>query len=261
MFLVYNRATVSIQVDFTDITLSEQSRELLLKIEKRFNEVRKKRPLTTDELKAVRKWFNITYTYHSNAIEGNTLTLEETRLVLEDGITVGGKPLREIFEATNHLHVLDDLYEDIHSKQPLTEKRVLFYHSRLLANIEESAGKYRNIQVFVTGSEEVLPLSEEVPPLMKKMFQWYTNSRHDPIIKGILLHWYFVKIHPFLDGNGRIARFLLNYELLRTEMFPVIIPIVRRSEYIASIKEQDKFILCMLDIIHENGKDYERMLT
>ncbi len=248
-------------MQINDITLSTQQQDLLKKIRHCFDDLQKKRPLTEGELAEIKKWFDVAYTYHSNAIEGNTLTLEETRLILEDGITIGGKQLREIFEAKNHQKTLQVLYDDIKHNIPLSEERVLFFHANLLDNIaEDSLGQYRKVQVYISGSEEKLPHADTVPDLMRELFRWYERSTHDPIIKGILLHYYFVKIHPFLDGNGRIARFLLNHELLQAKMFPVIIPLIRRAEYIASIKNKERFVDVMLDIVHVNAEDYLRMV-
>jgi len=248
-------------MQFSDISLTEKQKKLLAKIDQCFSEIQKRRPLSSAELNAIKKWFDVAYTYHSNAIEGNTLTLEETRLILEDGITVGGKQLREIFEAKNHQKTLNFIYDDLKKNTALSEQRIRFFHSQLLENIaEDSLGEYREIQVYITGSEEKLPLADDVPKLMRDLFRWHAKTKHDPVIKGILLHYYFVKIHPFLDGNGRIARFLLNQELLKAQMFPVIIPIIRRAEYIASLKNSEDFVDFMLDIVYVNADDYLRMI-
>lgn len=241
--------------------ISLKSKELLQKIENIILQIQKKRPLTQDELKEMQKSFIVSYTYHTNALEGNTLTLQETKLIIEDGITIGGKPLREIFEASNHKKTLLNLYATIDRNIEFTENILLEWHKILMENILEYSGEYRKIQVYISGSEEKLPTAVEIPKLMNTFFTEYSKkSTENTILNAIWLHWNIAKIHPFLDGNGRIARLLLNSELIKNKMFPVIIPIIRRSEYIVSFSNFSNHIELMLDIIHENAKDYKRMI-
>lgn len=237
--------------------------ELLEKIQGNKKILDAKRPLTQSEIKAIRKWFDVTYTYHTNAIEGNTLTLGETRMILEDGLTVGGKQVKEIFEAKNHKKALDLLFAIVSGKEDLSEEIICDLHKKLLLDInDENAGNYRKIRVYITGSEELPPSAKKVPKLMKEFLKWYSNNKGKIDISELaaLVHYKFVKIHPFIDGNGRIARLLVNLILLKNGYPPIIIPIIRRQEYIEAIKKgEENFTLFMLDIINVNLEDYLRM--
>ena len=238
-------------------------KDLLKKIEENKKKLDAKRPLTEGEIKAIRKWFDVSYTYHSNAIEGNTLTLGETRMILEDGLTVGGKQVKEILEAKNHQQALNLLFEIVKNKKDFSEEIIRDLHKKLLLGIDgENAGRWRKIQVYITGSEELPPPAEKVSRLMEEFIKWYNDYKDEINILelAILVHYKLVKIHPFIDGNGRMARLLLNLILLRGGYPPVIIPIIKRQEYIEAIKKgEDDFTAFMLEIINVNLEDYLRM--
>ncbi|MEA1936576.1 MAG: Fic family protein [Patescibacteria group bacterium] len=240
-------------------------KEILKKIEENKKKLDLKRPLSDGEIKAIRKWFDVSYTYHSNAIEGNTLTLGETRMILEDGLTVGGKQVKEILEAKNHKEALDLLFKVARNKENLSEKIICDLHKKLLLDIDDkNAGCYRQIQVYITGSEELPPSVQKVPELMKEFVEWYCNSKDkvNVLELAILVHYKLVKIHPFIDGNGRMARLLLNLILLQEGYPPIIVPIIKRQEYIKAIqKGESEFIIFMLDIINVNLEDYLRMVN
>ncbi len=223
------------------------------------------RPLSKSELKELQKWYEVTYTYHSNAIEGNTLTLAETKIVVEDGLTVGGHSVREILEAKNHKEAVGELINIVKRKKDLSENLILKLHKILIRGIDDkNAGKYRKIQVYITGEEKKLPSAFRVPSLMKKLFIWYNNNRNMKVVRlAAEFHYRFVKIHPFIDGNGRIARLLANLILMRAGYPLIIIPIVRRMEYINALKSttsKKKFINFFAKIVLENMKDYLRMI-
>lgn len=226
--------------------------------------LQRRRPLNEGELRELRKWYDVSYTYHSNAIEGNSLTLGETKIIIEEGLTIGGKPLKEILEVKNHKHVLDQVFDLVKSHIPLTEKMLTELHRGLLYDIDsENAGVYRRIQVYISGSEEPLPKSGDVPGLMKELFAWYEreSKKSHPCVLAAELHYRFVKIHPFVDGNGRIARFLVNIVLLQNNFPPMIVPVVRRAEYIQNIQKGElAFTEFMLSAIKESLKDYLRMI-
>ena len=239
-------------------------KELLEKISKNKKVLDSKRPLSQGEIKAVRKWFDVSYTYHTNAIEGNTLTLGETRMILEDGLTVGGKQVKEILEVKSHQQALNLLFEIVKNKKDFSEEVICALHQKLLLGIDdENAGRYRKIQVYITGSEELPPPAKKVPELMREFIKWsddYKNKINN-LELAILVHYKFVKIHPFIDGNGRIARLLLNLILLKNSYPPVIIPVIKRQEYIKSIqKGEEDFMVLMLEIINSNLEDYLRMI-
>jgi Fic family protein len=224
------------------------------------------RPLTKSELAELHKWYAVTYTYHSNALEGNTLTLGETKLVVEDGITVGGHPLREILEAKNHKEVIEDIIALVQKKQPITEAVIKKLHKVLIKEIDnETAGKYRKIQVYISGEEVLPPPSNKVTALMKEFWTWFeSQTKIDPVLFAAKAHYRFVKIHPFTDGNGRIARILSNLILMRAGYPLVIIPVVTRAHYLSSLhstKKEKDFIAFFQDIVLENMKDYLRMVA
>lgn len=237
--------------------------ELLNKIKANKKKLDAKRPLNPSEIKTIRKWFDVTYTYHTNAIEGNTLTLGETRMILEDGLTVGGKQVKEILEAKNHKNALDLLFDIVSGEKDLSEEVICDLHKKLLLDIDdENAGNYRKIQVYFTGSEDLPPTVKEVPVLMKEFIKWYLENKNkiDLLELAALVHYKFVKIHPFIDGNGRIARLLANLILLKNGYPPIIIPIIRRQEYMEAIKKgEENFTVFMFDIISVNMEDYLRM--
>jgi len=238
-------------------------KDLLKKIKENKKKLDSKRPLSEGEIRAIRKWFDVSYTYHSNAIEGNTLTLGETRMILEDGLTVGGKQVKEILEAKNHQQALNLLFEIVKSKKDFSEEIICGLHKKLLLGIDdENAGRWRKIQVYITGSEELPPPAEKVSQLMKEFIKWHNNYKDKVNILdlAILVHYKFVKIHPFIDGNGRMARLLFNLILIRGGYPPVIIPIIKRQKYIEAIKKgEESFTIFMLEMINVNLEDYLRM--
>ncbi len=238
--------------------------DLITQINTELNKLKRLRPLNQGEIKAIQKWFNVTYTYNSNAIEGNTLSLGETKMVIEDGLTIGDKTVREILEAKNHGKVTDLLFDIVDKKIDLNLELVLKLHKELLFDIDqENAGVFRKIQVYISGSEEELPTAKEVPKLITKFFKWYEENKNKlhPSTLASLAHFKFVKIHPFVDGNGRIARLLVNLILLQNSYPPIIVPVVLRSEYIASLKNgETAFCDFIYKIILQNIKDYISMV-
>ncbi|HMQ34047.1 MAG TPA: Fic family protein [Chloroflexaceae bacterium] len=173
------------------------------------------------------------WTYHSNAIEGNTLTLKETRVVLE-GITVGGKLLREHFEAINHRDAILFVEQLVTEAGPLTEWQIRAIHQLVLRHIDdEQAGRYRAINVLIAGADARPPDGPYVPAQMASLIRWLEEagpSLH-PVERAARLHADFVKIHPFADGNGRTARLLMNLELLKAGFPAVVLPVEQRLRY------------------------------
>ncbi len=191
-----------------------------------------KRPIPKETLKSLKESINLEWTYNSNGIEGNTLTLRETQVVLE-GITVGGKSLKEHLEAINHeqaILFLDDLIKD---KKPITESNIKNIHQLVLKEIDDkNAGKYRDENVKIKGATHIPPDYLIVPELMKKLIINYDDwKKYHPIIRASLLHGELVKIHPFVDGNGRTSRLVMNLSLMNSGYLPVIIKKEKRLEY------------------------------
>ena len=195
-------------------------------------ELDSKRPIPKETLKSLRESINLEWTYNSNGIEGNTLTLRETQVVLE-GITVGGKSIKEHLEAINHekaILFLDDL---VKNNEPISEWNIKNIHQLILKDIDnENAGRYRKENVTIKGATHIPPDYLKVPELMEKLILTYnTWSEYHPIIQAALLHGELVKIHPFVDGNGRTSRLLMNLDLMNSGYNPVIIKKESRLKY------------------------------
>jgi len=192
------------------------------------------RPLSASVLHTLREQFSLEWTYHSNAIEGNTLSLRETQLVLQEGITIKGKSLREHFEAKNHEKAIKFLEQILVPKKTITEKDILRLHEYILEGIEEDfAGRYRNGQVRIAGTTFIPPNAQKVPDLMKSYSQKLRRKpkRTHLIQFSAWVHHHFVWIHPFFDGNGRTARLLMNILLMRDGYPPAIILRNDRKKY------------------------------
>jgi Fic family protein len=189
------------------------------------------RPLPRHTVKSLHEQLVLEWTYNSNAIEGNTLTLKETKVVLE-GITIGGKPMREHFEAINHKEAIDYVEEIVHQQDPLSERLIRSVHQLVLKNIDDdNAGRYRRENVVIAGAEHTPPDHLHVPQQMSELMDWYHSFSAHPIERAARLHGDFVKIHPFVDGNGRTARLLMNLDLMTSGYLPVVIKAVDRLSY------------------------------
>jgi len=202
------------------------------KVDKLNKELNSKRPISKETLKSLKESINLEWTYNSNGIEGNTLTLRETQVVLE-GITVGGKSLKEHLEAINHeqaILFLDDLIKD---KEPVTEWNIKNIHQLVLKEIDDdNAGKYRDENVKIKGATHTPPDYLIVPELMEKLIINYEDwKKYHPIIRAALLHGELVKIHPFVDGNDRTSRLVMNLSLMNSGYLPVIVKKDKRLEY------------------------------
>ena len=191
-----------------------------------------KRPIPKETLKSLKETINLEWTYNSNGIEGNTLTLRETQVVLE-GITVGGKSIKEHLEAINHEKAILYLDELVKDKQPITEWNIKNIHQLILKEIDnENAGRYRKENVTIKGATHIPPDYIKIPELMEKLILNYeTWNKYHPIIQATLLHGELVKIHPFVDGNGRTSRLIMNLHLMNHGYNPVIIKKEDRLEY------------------------------
>lgn len=191
------------------------------------------RPLPKAALENLHENLVLNWTYHSNAIEGNTLTLKETKVVLE-GITIGGKTLREHFEAINHRDAILMVEELVEKQQPLDEWTIKNLHQLVLKNIDaDNAGRYRQVNVLISGAEHRPPNALQVPELMAAFSQWCSNDAQQlhPVERAARIHGEFVKIHPFVDGNGRTSRLLMNLELMKTGFPATVIEVAQRLDY------------------------------
>lgn len=188
-------------------------------------------------LQSYEQAFEIEYTHNSTAIEGNTLTLIETKVLLEDRITIGGKQLREIYEAVNHQKAYRYVKTCIAKNQPLDEKIVKNIHAVLMENIF-IGGIYRNVDVYISGAQHTPPSPHEMYRKIKEFYADLTwkGKGMNPIDLAAWTHAEFVKIHPFPDGNGRTSRLIMNYQLMANGYPPVSIAKENRLEYFNTLE-------------------------
>lgn len=209
------------------------------------------RPLPREVVDNLREDLVLRWTYNSNAIEGNTLTLKETKVVLE-GITIGGKTMREHFEAVNHREAIFYVEELVEKKELLFERDIKSIHQLILKNIDDkNAGVYRSINVRISGADHVPPDFLKLPEKMSQFIRWYAEKGLllHPVERAARVHADFVKIHPFVDGNGRTSRLIMNLELMKAGFPPIVLPVEKRLEYYEA-----------LDAAHAKD-DYELFLT
>jgi cell filamentation protein, protein adenylyltransferase len=191
------------------------------------------RPLPPEVVANLREDLVLRWTYHSNAIEGNTLTLKETKVALE-GVTVGGKTLREHLEAINHRDAIAYVESMVGGEETLTLHSIRSIHQLILKNIDdENAGVWRRFNVTIAGAEHTPPDVTQVPQLMEDFVKWRHEQERicHPVELATRTHVDLVKIHPFADGNGRTARILMNLDLLRAGFPPVVLPVESRLAY------------------------------
>ena len=201
------------------------------------------RPLPITLIRNLEDWFRIELTYTSNAIEGNTLTRRETALVVEKGLTVGGRSLIEHLETVNHADAFNWVQDQVTRKPgSLTQKDILQIHGMILKGIDDDqAGRYRSVAVRISGSTVVLPNPLKVSDLMTDFAKWMRKAANiHPIELAAEAHYRLVSIHPFVDGNGRTARLLMNMILLMSGYPPAIIAKHDRLAYIASLEKAQR---------------------
>ncbi|WPK13118.1 Fic family protein [Lysinibacillus louembei] len=192
-----------------------------------------KRPLPKYTVQSLREKLFLEWTYNSNAIEGNTLTINETKVVLE-GITVGGRTLREHLEVINHRDAIRYVEEVVQKEEPFSQWQIKNLHHLVLKGInDEYAGVYRDQQVFISGATHTPPAPFKIQEQMNALIIWYETEAQQlhPITRGAMLHVIFVGIHPFIDGNGRTSRLLLNLELMKNGYPPIVIKVENRLAY------------------------------
>jgi Fic family protein len=190
-----------------------------------------KRPLTPAEAKALNDEFAVEYTYDSNAIEGNTLTLRETDMVLR-GLTVDKKPLKDHLEAVGHKEAFDYVCSLVQKREPLSAWTIRQIHSLVLMDRPEDKGVYRRIPVRISGAKTVPVEPALIPEKMDDLISWYNGEKDDDFLtKLALLHLGFESIHPFIDGNGRTGRLVVNLELMKLGYPPIDIKFTDRKAY------------------------------
>ncbi len=242
--------------------------DVIKKIDLLHKEISAMRPLKAKERTALKEYFKIGLTYTSNALEGNSLTETETKIVIEDGITIGGKQLKEHFEVVGHATAYDFMQSLVAHKK-ISEEDICTLHKLFYWHIDNvRAGVYRKDRVFISGTDFIPPGPKQVPALMKKFVTSMTNLRKKchPVEFAARLHYDFVVIHPFIDGNGRCARLLMNLALLQNGYPITIIPPILRREYMSAILVCEKkenpatFVHFIAGLVYEAQREYVRLL-
>ena len=228
-----------------------------------------KRPFNNEQLSRIKRIFDVDLTYNSNAIEGSTMTFNETKLVINEGLTISGKKLNEHLEIINHKYAIDFI-EELSKNQVITLRDIKDIHGLVLRGIDDKyAGKFRDTLVGVSLSNgqirnftDPLLLDEA----MDKFILNLNNTQEHPLIKAAQAHYDFVTIHPFIDGNGQTARLLMNLILLQHGYPPAIIRIANRANYILALEsaqnggELDGFYQVVIEAVAESIESYLIML-
>lgn len=221
------------------------SPKLAQRIDQKLKRLQALRPLPISAVKKLQERFEIEMTYNSNAIEGNSLTLKETFLVINEGLTIKGKPLKDHLEAKDHHEALEMVYELINyaNKPTLSEQLVRTLHKLVVKKTdEEFAGKYRTSNVYIGGADHIPPDALQVPADMKRLMPWFAKQQKHlhPIELAALLHHKLVYIHPFFDGNGRTARLVMNVILMRAGYPLAVILKNDRQKYYRALQAADQ---------------------
>jgi Fic family protein len=228
-------------------------------------------PLDETKLSKLQEYFFTRYTYHSNRIEGNTLSMQETALVIGKGITIAGKSVREHLEAINHQEAVEYLESQVQKGARLTESFIKELHYLVLKGIDKRhAGVYRSSEVRISGSAHIPPAHYQVPDEMKKLIQYYQANRLKihPVVMAADLHLMLVGIHPFMDGNGRTSRLLMNLVLMQGGYFVTAIKgdLTERLEYYDALEKAHvlgqtlPFRLLVAKTVKESLTEYISML-
>lgn len=201
-----------------------------------------KRPLPTYALKSIKDSLSIEWSHNSTAIEGNSLTLQETKVVIEEGLTIGGKSLREHFEIINHEEAIDFIDLIVREDHHVEKRIILDLHQIVMRNIDRDyGGRYRTSGVRISGANFVPPDALKVDELMNDLLDWYKDDFGlNIIIQAAVFHHRFVWIHPFFDGNGRTVRLVMNLLLMNAGFPPAIILKNDRKKYYAALNAANK---------------------
>jgi Fic family protein len=264
-----------INIQDTPYLFDARQQDMLHNIAARVTQMRQAGKLSPAALAMIRKYFRIKNIYHSNAIEGNTLNVGETRQVVELGLTLTGKPLKDQAEAKNLSEALAFLEELATNNLPITERDVRQIHFLVLKGIQDTeAGKYRGIKVEISGSAYIPPPPESIPLQMEAFGKWLSTASIpgdefaslSSLIRAVVAHAWFVYIHPFVDGNGRTARLLMNLILMRYGYPVAIIAKEDRLRYYDALETSQSsdlspFMGLVAECILESLEEYERAVA
>lgn len=234
---------------------------LFARIDSLKEELDRRRPLTAGEVKRLQDEFLVEFTYSSNAIEGNTLTLRETAMVLE-GITVDGKPLKDHLEAVGHRDAFRYVQQLVADKTPFSERVVREIHSLVLLDKPEDKGVYRRIPVRIVGANHEPPQPYLVPAQMERLVAESAEDRRHPIHSAALFHLRFEGVHPFVDGNGRTGRLVLNLALMRHGYPPINVKYADRRRYYDCLEayyrddDAEPMVRLVVECVEERLKQY-----
>ncbi|MCP4155823.1 MAG: Fic family protein [bacterium] len=244
--------------------------DILNRIDELQQKIKPLRPFSKEMKNQLRQFYRIGLTYSSNAVEGNSLTLSETKVVLEDGITVGGKPLKDHLEAVGHSRAFDLMWQlaATGNNALFNESDIKNLHSHLFQPLNpDVAGIYRKAVIMVTGSSYTFPAPAEIPTSMKEYVTELPGikEKSHPVVYASEVHANLVRIHPFSDGNGRIARLLMNLVLFASGYPVTIIPPLRRVEYINALEkshltgDNSSFVRLIASCVKESQKELLRL--
>ena len=225
------------------------------------------RPFNKKLLNELQQFYRIGFTYSSNALEGNSLTESETKVIIEDGLTIGGKTIREHSEVLGH----SDAYTFLNTlakNSIITESNILELHRLFYFRIDDKkAGRYRKQQVYISGTDYLPPKYNDIPGLMKDFISSISEVKETlhPVTLAAKLHERIATIHPFIDGNGRTARLVMNLSLIQDGYPIIIIPPILRNDYITSIRlantgDTEPFFNFISNVEYESSKDYLRLI-
>jgi len=209
------------------------------RVQTNLRELKSRRPLPRDVLERLRLQLRLYHTYNSNAIEGNTLTLKETRLILEQGITIGGKSVREHLEATNNAEAFDWIWAKAGRGTRFDHGLLRELHRMVTKGTLETPGQYRQQQVWIGGASHVPPPPQRIVPELDRLFKELPAIR-EPVLRSIYLHHRLAFIHPFLDGNGRTTRIAANLVLIGAGYAPIVLRAEDRERYYSCLYEADQ---------------------
>ena len=208
------------------------------RVQSNLGSLNRRRPLNPELVRQLQGQLRVLHTHHSNAIEGNRLTLRETQIVLEEGITIGGRTLREHLETVNTARAFDWVWEAARPRFTWDHLRLQELHEIVMRGISEFAGRYRVQNVRITGSSHAPPAPAKIVRLLDGLFDALA-AIPDPLIRGVYLHHRLVHIHPFLDGNGRVARLASNLVLMRARFPPTVLRVEDRRRYYEGLRKAD----------------------
>jgi len=195
------------------------------------------RPLPRDTVRRLNEDLRVFLTYHSNAIEGNSLSLQETQMVIDYGVTIHGHPLREYLEATNHAEAYQYITKLVEKRELITITTILTLHSLVMDKILESKGRFRAVAVYIRGSNMTPPPAQQVEGLMREWVKWIYGEglEYEPVTRAAIAHHGFEAVHGFEDGNGRVGRLLLNLMLMQEGYPPALLLYDWRTRYIHAL--------------------------